>query len=102
MDKRYIDVNRLCEWLKNLKSGFTKDELVFRDELIEHLRGNNGIANVLPTVDVAEVVRCKDCEHYLDGKCYVTNRSTLFKYDVNIHSRKEDDFCSYGTPKERR
>ena len=52
---RFIDVNRLCEWLKNLKSGFTKEELVFRDELIEYLQGNNGITNVLPTADVAKV-----------------------------------------------
>ena len=49
-----------------------------------------------PTADVVEIVRCKNCEHYYDGKCYVANRSPLFKYDVNIHHRKEDDFCSYG------
>lgn len=46
--------------------------------------------------DVVEVVRCKDCSHYIDGKCYVTNRSPLFKYNVNIHSRKANDYCSYG------
>lgn len=50
--------------------------------------------------EFSKVVRCKDCAHYIDGRCYVTNRSPLFKYNVNIHSRKEDDFCSYGERKE--
>lgn len=46
-----------------------------------------------------KIVMCKDCAHYSHGQCYVTNRSPLFKYNVNIHSRKEDDFCSYGEMK---
>lgn len=48
--------------------------------------------DMLPTADVVEVVRCRDCQHYYDGRCYVGNRSPLFKYDVNIHHRKKDDF----------
>lgn len=52
------------------------------------------------TADVVEVVRCKDCKHYFDGCCYITARSPLFKYDVNIHHRKGNDFCSYGERKE--
>ena len=52
-----------------------------------------------PTADVVEVVRCKDCQHYIDGKCYVSNRKPRFAYNVNIHSRKEDDYCSYGERK---
>lgn len=50
--------------------------------------------------EFSRVVRCKDCMHYYNSKCYVSNRTPLFKYDVNIHSRKEDDFCSYGERKE--
>jgi hypothetical protein len=52
-----------------------------------------------PAADVVEVVRCKDCQHYIDGHCYVKNRKP-FSYDVNIHSCKENDFCSYGERKE--
>ena len=48
------------------------------------------------SADVVEVVRCRDCQHYIDGKCYVSNRKRIFTYDVNIHHRKADDFCSYG------
>ena len=78
---RYIDVDRLCKWLKNLKSGFTKDELVFRDELIEHLKGNNGIANVLPQVDVLPVVRCKDCKHWHEETGWCTKHSHFIGSD---------------------
>lgn len=91
---RYYDLNKLAEMIQ-----------AKADTLIEGKEAFLYVAkwlDKLPAADVVEVVRCKDCEHYLDGKCYVTNHSTLFKYDVNIHSRKEDDFCSYGTPKERR
>lgn len=53
----------------------------------------------LPTADLVKVVRCKDCQHYIDRRCYVGNRKPLFTYDVNIHSRKPNDFCSYGERK---
>lgn len=50
-----------------------------------------------PTADVVEVVRCADCQHYIDGKCYVSNRTNKGVYPrVNIHSRNENDYCSYG------
>lgn len=48
-------------------------------------------------VDMLKVVRCKDCTHYLNGKCYVSNRTNKGIYPrVNIHSCNDDDFCSYG------
>lgn len=44
------------------------------------------------TVDMVEVVRCKDCKHY-DGSWFC---------DINgVPSRKHDDFCSYGERKEQ-
>ena len=47
--------------------------------------------------DIVEVVRCKDCTHYLNGKCYVSNRTNKGIYPrVNIHGCNDDDFCSYG------
>ncbi len=94
MNERYIAVSRLCEWLKNLKSGFTKDELVFRDELIEHLQGNNGIANVLPVADVVEVVRCKDCQFRGNDLCAMTYYSEYA--GCYVDETEDCDFCSYG------
>ena len=51
----------------------------------------------VPAADVVEVVRCRDCQHYIDGCCYVSNHTNKGLYPrVNIHSRNENDFCSYG------
>ena len=54
-----------------------------------------------PDADVVEVVRCKDCKHYFDGCCYVSTRTNKGCYPrVNVHSCRENDFCSYGERKE--
>ena len=49
-----------------------------------------------PTVDVIEVVRCKDCVHRdpEDRKCehHMSN---------NIFTRQDNDYCSYGERKEQ-
>ena len=51
----------------------------------------------LPSVDAVVVVRCKDCQHYIDGCCYVSNHTNKGLYPrVNIHSKNENDYCSYG------
>ncbi len=51
----------------------------------------------IPTTDVVEVVRCKDCKWFTAvneacGKC--TYRTRAFLYNEN------DDYCSYGERKE--
>lgn len=45
----------------------------------------------LPTADVAEVVRCKDCKYGDYMVCLRTNDGFW---------RKETDFCSYGERRE--
>ena len=60
----------------------------------------NGIANIVrdkkiaPTADVVEVVRCKDCQHFIDHACYLKTRTG--KTNKNIHECSSNDFCSYG------
>ena len=53
-----------------------------------------------PTADVVEVVRCKDCKWFS-----VHNKDGCYRPDLDHHAQMtpvyEDDFCSYGTPKER-
>lgn len=45
-----------------------------------------GLIDKLPSADVVEVVRCRDCiKHYKDGFCDV--------FDVRT---KAKDYCSYG------
>ena len=38
-----------------------------------------------------QIVRCKDCKHYKDGKCFYTMRR---------HGLKDDWFCADGEPKD--
>lgn len=48
-----------------------------------------------PTVDAVEVVRCKDCEYFMEDifKRTVCNRT----FDMFV--MKTNDFCSYGKRK---
>ncbi len=53
--------------------------------------------STLPTVDAAEVVRCKDCKHWNQSgglESYCTNPDGLDNY------ARHDDFCSYGERKD--
>ena len=54
-----------------------------------------------PTVDAAEVVRCKDCKHYKPQKksAHWENRTNYCNRIVTIKVQPYD-FCSYGEPKE--
>lgn len=51
-----------------------------------------------PTVDAAEVVRCKDCKYRCNGKdC---DHPLLLSWSWGaIRNVKDDDFCSYGERK---
>ena len=47
----------------------------------------------LPTADVAEVVRCKDCQYYQDAK---TNKKGFLICPASGMEITETDYCSYG------
>lgn len=91
----YIDKNGLIEALNKFAP--------------EHY---NALVNQLitkyPTADVVEVVRCKDCIYYLDGKC-INFENRVVKaipelgkyYHICIAPNvKEEHFCSYGERKD--
>ena len=55
--------------------------------------------NALPSADVVQVVRCKDCKHYYfadnripQEQCYVC--------EISGEIWKPDSFCSYGERRE--
>lgn len=48
--------------------------------------------DAIPAVDVVEVVRCKDCVHYIKFGDFVA----LKKCDHDGKYRRENDYCSYG------
>ena len=56
-----------------------------------------------PTADVVEVVRCKDCKQCYEKRTKRNNQLMRFcmRMDGNEYQVNANDFCSYGTPKER-
>ena len=59
--------------------------------------------NNIKDADVVEVVRCKDCKRCYDKRTKRNNQLMSFcmRMDCNEHQVNANDFCSYGTPKER-
>ena len=49
----------------------------------------------LPTADVVEVVRCKDCKHYKIDHPRANGYHCCYRMH-SIFPMKPDDFCSYG------
>ena len=56
-----------------------------------------------PTADVVEVVRCKDCKRCYEKRTKLNKQLMRFcmRMDGNEYQVNANDFCSYGTPKER-
>ena len=101
-EKRLIDANALWRALEDTGADIHEDwadgysEWGFSWEAIERL------LKEAPTVDAVEVVRCKDCKHYVQflqdrKEC----RCTIFSgcYD-RPYPTDPDDFCSYGERRE--
>ena len=83
---KYIDVSELPNFEVTCSDG-KKYVLLPFERLLD-----------IPTADVAEVVRCKDCEHRGTLKC------PMFDYEYRewsedyeeIDSTEDDGFCHYG------
>lgn len=74
------------------------------DNLAEGFLEADRVLLRIPTADVVEVVRCKDCKHFMeyanegkvegaDGDCFIRMSYSL---DHQFYAVKCDDFCSYG------
>lgn len=57
----------------------------------------------LPSADVVEVVRCRDCKHYKEFRTKKHRQIMRLCYRIGKHDMeypvKPDDFCSYGQRK---
>jgi len=79
---RYIDADaiqyrKVCK--EKIDGSMSIEYMVLRDAIDD-----------MPTADVVEVVRCKDCKHYKDNhRCYS-------RYSNMNDSRNPNDYCSYG------
>ena len=49
-----------------------------------------------PAADVAEVVRCRACKHFVNA---TINANGFLICDISDMEIAPDDFCSYGEPK---
>jgi len=91
-EKRLIDANALDSKLEALVQKYAAQG---RNEVAKDYSFVQTVLLTAPTVDAAEVVRCKDCKHYLwddfDG-CYVCMK--LGKYTTR------DFWCAHGERKD--
>ena len=85
-----IEALRKCQQYKVSKEDYAVDFAEVKTELM-----------MLPTADVVEVVRCKDCEHFEainnddHGWCKM-----ISDLPCGISVRYDDDYCSYGERRE--
>lgn len=89
MNKEYIERNDL---IKNLNYFAPEHYSVLVNDLIMKQ----------PTIDIAEVVRCRDCKYY-DKKyhqCKLHSEEPDQYSTGFIFNMQEDDFCSYGERRE--
>ena len=89
MNKEYIERNDL---IKNLNYFAPEHYSVLVNDLIMKQ----------PTIDVAEVVRCRDCKYY-DKKyhqCKLHSEEPDQYSTGFIFNMQENDFCSYGERRE--
>ena len=78
--------------------------LIDRDELIDSLGVSDmeifakEVIGDAPTVDAVEVVRCKECKHYMLWEDS-DDKKTCAK-SIGLMVSSPDDFCSYGERRE--
>lgn len=93
---RYTDIDKLLEIFdadEPMNWSDTEAEIqAQRDH--EYYRG---LVENAPTADAAEVVRCKDCIYWDNGKDYEPYCNNI----DGLNEPSETDFCSYGERKEK-
>jgi hypothetical protein len=90
----YIEREELVEWikripLKDLSDGLGLCRVIMEEDFKRAIR-------TIPAgtlIDVAPVVRCKDCKYLVDA---VVNANGFLICDINDMEIKPEDFCSYG------
>ena len=99
---KYIDRDSLIEWLKrirlvDLSDGLGLCRVIMEDDFKKAI--TNMPENII--VDVAPVVRCKDCKYYKISQLLPPHKS-CFRLRHPTENRSvgynfaDDDFCSHG------
>ena len=97
---RYIDANALIQEINQSKANNNHNNSIApQTHNAEHKKFIKMVLEQ-PTADVVEVVRCKDCQWFS-----VHNKDGCYRPGLDHHAQMtpvyENDYCSYGTPKER-
>jgi hypothetical protein len=77
--------------LIEVESAWKKAQRIYSDPVLLHVVRN--VLDSTPTVDAVEVVRCKDCKHFVAPQgvpvcdCF---------YGLGFPKESGNDFCSYG------
>ena len=105
---RLIDADALKDKLdKKARNDFCLDDEY--ETILATLMSVEDMIDNAPTIDAVEVVRCKDCEHYIAER-YTRSaiRPTAAFHETNICLRWDfdgaqtspDGYCSYGERRE--
>ena len=92
----YIDREKVKELIRNYGKGAIEDDIKVLDPVDDIILIAKAI-DLIPTADVVEVVRCKDCVHYtiINGTCLLLSCK---EQTVRVY---EDDYCSNGLNKRK-
>ena len=100
---RYIDAEELKQERDMAKKAYENANIFTATAIREHIKPLLDKIVDLPAADVVEVVRCKDCKRCYEKRTKLNNQLMRFcmRMDGNEYQVNANDFCSYGTPKER-
>ena len=89
-EKRLIDANALYSEIE--------DEYdLYYGEIVTNPRRFAEMVEDAPTVDAVEVVRCKDCKYWIEGRHHTGRCNALIQFhDAERYVVDEGHFCSYG------
>lgn len=88
---RFIDVDKI-----DTEKAHKRNEIYYRDSFESGVVSTLHLLAKMPTADVVEVVRCKNCKH-------IGHELRFRKYSCKLYQMpycSENDFCSYGKRKD--
>ena len=104
MDKEYIEREKARELIDNYGKNAVdlgRWSLDPVDDIIALAKG----VDKIPSADVVEVVRCKDCKYTDVHICPITGKETLFcefgRRGIKPEAVNPTHFCGYGERKDK-
>ena len=95
----YINKKDLIDFIKDTRQRLPHDSKDFftRDNMLLNFEQ---IVSQMPTADVVEVVRCKDCKHFTK-EMIAGDLEFICKSAEGMINPAPNKYCSCGVPKER-